>query len=85
MMKIRAVMIFAMAQAALAKEHTSGRSADAVNTADPAIRLLECSDKQFVQHLPFVCDQDHGQFEHDQTVHKSLHPSCFFCCSMIWF
>ena len=38
MMKIRAVMIFAMVQAALAKEHTSGRSADAVNTADPAIR-----------------------------------------------
>ena len=38
MMKIRAVMTFATAQVVLAREHTSGRPADAAHAADRAIR-----------------------------------------------
>ena len=38
MMKIRAVIMSAMAQAALAREHASRRSADIANAVDRAIR-----------------------------------------------
>ena len=38
MMKIRAAMIFAIAQVALAREHTGRRSIDMVNTLDRAVR-----------------------------------------------
>ena len=38
MMKIRAVMMFMIAQVALAKQHTSRRSADTADTAGRAIR-----------------------------------------------
>ena len=37
-MKIRAVMMFAIAQAVLAREHTSGRSVDTANAADQAVQ-----------------------------------------------
>ena len=44
-MKIGAVTMFAMAQAALAREHTSRRSADIANAAD---RAIQCNGNRHV-------------------------------------
>ena len=79
-MKIRVVTTFIIAQAALAKEHASRRSAN-ITVADQAVQCNQNMDTKFVQQIPLeiVMDNVAGQTPSLQA-RLPMHISSFRMC-----